>query len=100
MKILYGEAYPDRETFDERLKIKGSTYRIARKGKEWFLLDSKFRITHIGSSKEEIHGAYRNHRLDKGVGRFRLHNIESFNEGRCSRARSKEIYDANKPSDG
>ncbi len=90
MKILYGCIY-NREDFDQTIKLRGTRSRVARKGKEWFTLDSKMRVVQISQSKDDAIRAYGS---SYGNGRERLHNIESVNAGRCSRAVCHEIFKA------
>jgi len=94
MKILFGCAYPDSSVFDERLRINGSRMRIARKGKEWFALDSKFRVFYISSDRDSVRRTISEAKRSGVQGWWRLHNIEGFNMKRCSTEKSKEIYDS------
>jgi hypothetical protein len=93
MKILYGAKY-SREDFEYSVRVKGTQIRFVQKGKEWFLVNSDFRVMGIGKSKEEVATLYYNQIRGRGQeGIFRLHNIESENHGRCSKQRCQEIFD-------
>lgn len=84
--ILFGVIYESTAVFDERLKVKGTRKRIARKGKEWFVLDQNFRVIAIAKNKDDIR------LLVMGGGDFTLESIMGSNHGRCSTQKSKEIY--------
>jgi len=96
--ILYGKAYPDEETFDEKLEVKNSKHKLARKGDEWFALDSKFRVVCMADSENGIREALEKHKYEGyGVGgHLRLHSIVNANRGRCSEEECKEIFNATK----
>lgn len=88
-KILYGQVHL-RADFDEILRLKGTQTRIARKGKEWFLLAANFRVIGIGDSAAAMRARYQDKRHFGAA--LRLHNIESANDGRCSKAKCKAIF--------
>jgi len=90
-KILFGAIHAKTD-FDEVLRIKGTQTRIARRGKEWFMLAANLRVIGIAKTKNGIKSQYSNVRYFGPA--LRLHNIESYNAGRCSKARSKELFDA------
>ena len=88
-KILYGQVH-NVSDFDKITRIKGTKTHIASKGKEWFMLSSNFRVIGIYESKESAIADYCIKRYFK-PGQT-LHNIISFNKGRCSIDKCKEIF--------
>lgn len=92
-KILYGQIH-QREDFERVIRLKGTQTRVTQKGKEWFLITATWRVAGIYETKEAAIKGYLNGRRYGFEGRFRLHNIETENHGRCSMAKCKAIFNS------
>lgn len=87
-KILYGCKY-DPSDFSSVRRL--ARMRVATKGKEFFLLNSRWRVVGIGTSLAEVLDRYELYRY-RSVGFFTLHYITAQNLGRCTKTDSRRIY--------